>query len=61
MIGRLGEASSLKTTPLVLIEVGGAGYEVHMPMTCFYELPEAGQETSFSPTLVCEDLAAVRF
>ncbi len=46
----------MKTTPLVLIEVGGVGYEVHMPMTCFYELPEAGQEAIvFTHFVVRED------
>ncbi len=38
------------------IEVGGVGYEVHMPMTCFYELPEAGQEAIvFTHFVVRED------
>lgn len=45
-----------KQPPLVLIEVGGVGYEVHMPMTCFYELPEAGQEAIvFTHFVVRED------
>lgn len=40
----------------MLIEVGGVGYEVHMPMTCFYELPEAGQEAIvFTHFVVRED------
>lgn len=40
----------------MLIEVGGVGYEVLMPMTCFYELPEAGQEAIvFTHFVVRED------
>ncbi|SPP31162.1 Holliday junction ATP-dependent DNA helicase RuvA [Arsenophonus endosymbiont of Aleurodicus floccissimus] len=27
-----------------MLELNGVGYEVHMPMTCLYELPEIGQE-----------------
>ncbi len=43
MIGRLRGIILEKQPPLVLLETAGVGYEVHMPMTCFYELPEAGQ------------------
>ena len=56
MIGRLRGIIIEKQPPLVLIEVGGVGYEVHMPMTCFYELPEAGQEAIvFTHFVVRED------
>ncbi|OCG50277.1 Holliday junction DNA helicase RuvA [Gilliamella sp. Choc5-1] len=44
MIGRLRGTIIEKQPPKVLIEVGGVGYNVFMPMTCFYELPENGQE-----------------
>ncbi|PJC87686.1 Holliday junction branch migration protein RuvA [Vibrio sp. HA2012] len=44
MIGRLRGILLEKQPPEVLIEVGGIGYEVQMPMSCFYELPDAGQE-----------------
>lgn len=40
----------------MLLETAGVGYEVHMPMTCFYELPEAGQEAIvFTHFVVRED------
>lgn len=42
MIGRLRGNILEKQPPLVLLEANGVGYEVHMPMTCFYELPETG-------------------
>lgn len=44
MIGRLRGVIVEKQPPEVLIEVGGLGYEVHMPMSCFYDLPELGKE-----------------
>jgi Holliday junction DNA helicase RuvA len=33
-----------KQPPEILIEVAGIGYEVQMPMSCFYELPGVGAE-----------------
>ncbi|CBJ81392.1 Holliday junction helicase, subunit A [Xenorhabdus bovienii str. Jollieti] len=56
MIGRLRGTVLEKQPPLVLLETNGVGYEVHMPMTCFYELPEIGQEaTLFTQFIVRED------
>ncbi|GAJ73009.1 LOW QUALITY PROTEIN: Holliday junction DNA helicase RuvA [Vibrio sp. JCM 18904] len=44
MIGRLRGILIEKQPPEVLIEVNGIGYEVQMPMSCFYELPNVGEE-----------------
>lgn len=44
MIGRLRGTLVEKQPPELLIEVAGIGYEVQMPMSCFYELPETGKE-----------------
>lgn len=44
MIGRLRGILIEKQPPQVLIEIGGIGYEVQMPMSCFYELPNLGEE-----------------
>ncbi|MFP1960675.1 Holliday junction branch migration protein RuvA [Lonsdalea quercina] len=56
MIGRLRGIILEKLPPQVLIEANGVGYEVHMPMTCFYELPELGQEAIiFTHFVVRED------
>lgn len=56
MIGRLRGIVLEKQPPQVLIEANGVGYEVHMPMTCFYELPDLGQEAViFTHFVVRED------
>ncbi|MEH0873256.1 Holliday junction branch migration protein RuvA [Pectobacterium cacticida] len=56
MIGRLRGIILEKQPPQVLIEANGVGYEIHMPMTCFYELPELNQETIiFTHFVVRED------
>ena len=44
MIGRLRGTLIEKQPPEILLEVGGVGYELQLPMTCFYELPPIGQE-----------------
>lgn len=56
MIGRLRGNILEKQPPLVLLETGGVGYEIHMPMTCFYELPELNHEAViFTHFVVRED------
>lgn len=44
MIGRLRGLLLEKTAPDVLIECNGVGYEVTMPMTSIYTLPELNKE-----------------
>lgn len=44
MIGRLRGIIIDKQAPEILIEVAGVGYEVQLPMSSFYHLPEPGQE-----------------
>ena len=56
MIGRLRGLILEKQPPLVLLEANGVGYEVHMPMTCFYELPDLNHEAIiFTQFVVRED------
>ena len=44
MIGRLRGILVEKQAPEILIDIQGLGYEVQMPLTSFYELPELNQE-----------------
>jgi Holliday junction DNA helicase RuvA len=56
MIGRLTGKIADKQAPDVLIDVNGVGYEVQMPMTSFYELPENGEQaTIYTHFVVRED------
>ena len=61
MIGRLRGVIIEKQPPEVLIEVGGLGYEVHMPMSCFYDLPELGKEAVIHTHFVVREDAQLRY
>ena len=56
MIGRLSGIVADKQAPDLLIDVNGVGYEVQLPLTSFYELPEEGQKaTIYTHFVVRED------
>lgn len=56
MIGRLRGILIEKQAPEILIECGGIGYEVTMPMTSIYALPDIEQEaTIYTHFVVRED------
>ncbi|UTV28572.1 Holliday junction branch migration protein RuvA [Photobacterium atrarenae] len=61
MIGRLRGIIIEKQPPEVLLEVGGIGYEIQMPMSCFYELPEVGQEAVISTHFVVREDAQLLY
>ena len=44
MIGRIRGTLVQKQPPGALVEVGGVGYDIQVPMTTFYRLPELGVE-----------------
>lgn len=44
VIGRLCGILLEKQPPEVLIDVNGIGYEISMPMNCFYQLPNIAEE-----------------
>jgi len=43
MIGRLSGTLLEKAPPQVLLDVGGVGYEIDVPMSTFYQLPAIGE------------------
>lgn len=56
MIGRLQGLLLEKQPPEILLDVQGVGYELLLPMTSFYNLPEVGKEvTLFTHLVVRED------
>jgi len=56
MIGRLSGTLLEKNPPQILLDVGGVAYEVDVPMSTFYNLPDAGGKvTLFTHLVVRED------
>ena len=61
MIGRLNGLLVEKQPPEILIEVSGVGYEVQMPMTCFYDLPAVGEQAIVYTHFVVREDAQLLF
>ena len=56
MIGRLAGILLEKNPPQLLVDVQGVGYEVDVPMSTFYNLPQTGEKvTLFTHLVVRED------
>jgi Holliday junction DNA helicase RuvA len=56
MIGRLSGTLVEKNPPQLLVDVGGVGYEVDVPMSTFYNLPHLGERvTLLTHFIVRED------
>lgn len=56
MIGRITGTLLEKSPPQIVVDVGGVGYEIDVPMSTFYGLPATGQKvTLFTHFLVRED------
>ena len=55
MIGRLTGVLREKTPPQILLDVGGVGYEVDVPMSTFYALPETGAALTLHTQLVVRE------
>ena len=61
MIGRLTGTLAAKTPPQVLLDVGGVGYEVDVPMSSFYNLPGLGERVTLLTHFVVREDAQVLF
>ena len=57
MIGKLTGILSDKNPPQVLVDCNGVGYEVQVPMSTFYNLPELGARVSLLTHFVVGELA----
>jgi Holliday junction DNA helicase RuvA len=61
LIGHLRGKLAAKHPPLLLVDVGGVGYEVEAPMSTFYGLPGVGAEVSLHTHLVVREDAHILF
>lgn len=61
MIGKLSGTVSDKNPPQVIVDCGGVGYEVQVPMSTFYNLPADGQKVSLLTHLIVREDAHILY
>lgn len=61
MIGRLTGVIAEKAPPQVLIDVNGVGYEVDVPMSTFYNLPNLGERATLLTHFIVREDAQILF
>ncbi len=61
MIGKLSGTLLEKSPPQVLIDCGGVGYEVNVPMSTFYNLPASGEKVSLLTHFVVREDAQILY
>ncbi len=61
MIGKLTGTLSDKNPPQVLVDCNGVGYEVHVPMSTFYNLPDLGSMISLLTHFVVREDAQILY
>jgi Holliday junction DNA helicase RuvA len=61
MIGRLTGLLAEKSPPQVLLDVGGVGYELDVPMSTFYNLPAVGERATLLTHFVVREDAQQLF
>ena len=55
MIGRLSGTLLEKSPPQILVDVNGLGYDVEVPMSTFYNLPNLGERVSLHTHLAVRE------
>jgi Holliday junction DNA helicase RuvA len=61
MIGRLAGTLADKQPPQVLVDVGGVGYELDVPMSTFFNLPALGERVVLLTHFVVREDAQILF
>ena len=61
MIGKLTGILSDRNPPQVIVDCGGVGYEVQVPMSTFYNLPPDGQKVSLLTHFVVREDAQILY
>jgi Holliday junction DNA helicase RuvA len=61
MIGFLKGRLAVKQPPMLLVDVGGVGYELEAPMSTFYGLPATGESVSLFTHLVVREDAHILY
>ena len=61
MIGRLSGILVAKNPPQVMVDAGGVGYEIDVPMSTFYNLPATGEKVVLLTHLVVREDAHILF
>ena len=61
MIGRLTGLLAEKNPPELLLDCGGVGYEVSVPMSTFYNLPALGEKVSLLTHFVVREDAQILY
>ena len=61
MIGQLTGVLIEKNPPQIVLDVHGVGYEVEVPMSTFYNLPELGQSIKLLTQFVVREDAQLLY
>lgn len=61
MIGRIQGTIVYKQAPDLLVDVQGVGYEIQLPMSCFFALPAVGEATTLWTHFVVREDAQLLF